>query len=554
MKNYIRHTLLLVFAGVNFLHSQTTILDQTLLTQASFNSFTAVSVNGAQTWTFSSSYGAVCTGYSAGVTYENEDWLISPTMNLVDMNNVKLTFSHTRGTANVLNVGVAQGYYKVFATSNYTGNPTTTQWTELTGVNHTVPTAWQYVSSGELIIPEAAKSANSRIAFRYFSNSSAAATWEIKNVKVTGEVPVNPNMATFKITNWNTEWLGCTSFGPTDETLQLNNVASAMLAMNSDIFCLQEVTNTVTENTFTNLVTLLGNDVWEGKLVPATTGDCEQRQGIIYKKARVQFVNSSLLSTGNAAQGNSYYYNWSSGRFPAVYHLNLIAGVNTVPFSIVNIHAKSEDGDAASYTRRLGGSQGLKTILDGSSYNTKRFVLIGDFNDYLIGTTSNTCNCTVSPYQNFMNDTTNYTGTTQYLNGYHWNHELIENIMFSNELSTNYVSNSAAQEVTAIQGITNYFNTTSDHVPVSATFQFSTLSNPEFAMANGLKIFPNPVQNELKLEGTEFENDTTIAVYDITGRQMLSAKMNANAVNVSTLPSGVYILKAGNRFGRFVKK
>lgn len=544
---------MLVLACVNFLHSQTTILDQSLLTQASFNSFTAVSVTGTQTWTFSSSYGAVCSGYAAGQTYENEDWLISPAMNLVNINNVKLTFSHTRGSTNVLNVGVAQGYYKVFTTADYTGNPATTQWTELTGVNHTVPTAWQYVSSGELIIPETAKSANSRIAFRYISNNVAAATWEIKNVKVTGEIPVNPNMATFKITNWNTEWLGCTSFGPTDETLQLNNVASAMLAMNSDIFCLQEVTNTITDATFTSLVSLLGNDQWEGRLVPATTGDCEQRQGIIYKKASVQFVSSSLLSTGNAAQGNSYYYNWSGGRFPAVYHVNLIAGANLVPFSIINIHAKSEDGDAASYTRRLGGSEGLKAILDGTSYNTKRFILIGDFNDYLIGTTSTACGCTVSPYQNFMNDTANYTAATQYLNGYHWNHELIENIMFSNELSTNYVPNSAAQEVAAIQGITNYFNTTSDHVPVSAGFQFSTLANPEFALENGLRIFPNPVQDELRLEDIELE-DNTVAIYDITGRQVLSTKMNANTVNVSTLPSGVYILKSGNRSGRFLKK
>ncbi|UPT71906.1 MAG: choice-of-anchor J domain-containing protein [Flavobacterium sp. JAD_PAG50586_2] len=371
MKKCIRYTILLAIACVNFLQAQTTILDQTLLTQASFNSFTAVSVTGAQTWTFSSSYGAVCSGYATAQNFQNEDWLISPTMNLAGVNNVKLTFNHTRGSASVVNVGVSQGWYKAYATDNYTGDVATTQWIELTGVNHTVTTAWQYISSGEIIIPEAAKSANSRIAFRYMSSNTQSATWEIKNVKVKGEVPINPDIANFKITNWNIEWFGCTSFGPTNETLQLNNVASAMLAMNSDIFCLQEVTNPVSVAAFTNLVTLLGNDQWEGRLVPATTDDCEQRQGIIYKKARVQFVNSGLLSSGNSAQGNSYYYNWSSGRFPALYNVNLIAGANVVPISIVNIHAKSEDGDADSYTRRLGASQALKTILDGANYSTK---------------------------------------------------------------------------------------------------------------------------------------------------------------------------------------
>lgn len=556
MQNYFRHfVLFVVFTyGVNLTQAQTTIFEQTLLSQASFDTFTAINVTGTQNWHFTTSYGAVCSGYSAGQNYENEDWLVSPAMNLNQINNVKLSFSHTRGSANVLNVGVAEGWYKVYATANFTGSPATTQWTELTGFNQTIPTAWQYVSSGELIIPEAAKSANTRIAFKYVSSAAVSATWEIKNVKVTGEVPTNPNIANFKITNWNTEWLGCTTFGPTDETLQINNVASAMLAMNSDIYCIQEVTNSVSYPSITTLVALLGSDQWEGRIVPAGTNDCDQRQAIIYKKARVQFANATQLSSGNPSQGNTYYYNWSSGRYPTVYNVNLLAGANLIPLSIVNVHAKSEDGDAMSYTRRLGGSESLKTVLDGANYNTKNLLLIGDFNDYLIGTSSAACACSISPYKNFMDDTTDYTGITQYINDAHWNHPLIENIMLSNELSGSYVSNTAAQEVTVPPAISNYYNTTSDHLPVSATFQFSTLSNPQYVPVNTLSVYPNPVKEILRFDGIQLDNDVAVLIYDLAGRQVLSEKISENMVNVSSLPSGIYILKTANRIGKFVKE
>jgi len=288
--------ILLIFLGLNVvpLQAQTIILDQNFLTEASFNTFTPVSVSGTQNWFFRTSYGALCSGYTAGQSFENEDWLISPAMNLLDAESPELTFSHTRGNAAVMNEGVAQGWYKAFATANFTGDPLTTQWIELEGINQNVTTAWQYIPSGVLAIPDAARSENSRIAFRYISSNTQSATWEIKNVKVTGRLEVtNPNPdAAFKITNWNIEWLGCDTNGPTNESQQINNAVSAMLAMDSDIYCIQEISNTTLNPTINSLVSLMGSDDWGGTIVPASTGDCNQRQGIIYKKSKVQFVSA----------------------------------------------------------------------------------------------------------------------------------------------------------------------------------------------------------------------------------------------------------------------
>jgi hypothetical protein len=552
----------LMFMCVQFsiVQAQTTILDQTMLTQSSFDTFTAVNVAGPQVWTFNSLYGAVCSGYSNGQSYQNEDWLISPVMNLSQMSNVQLNFSHTRGNADVMNVGVSQGWYKAYATQYYTGDPSTTEWVELQGLNQNITQAWQFISSGALTIPEEAKSSNSRIAFRYISSSSASAMWEIKNIKVTGYTGgANPGSdVVFKITNWNTEWLGCETFGPENENLQINNVADAMLAMNSDIYCLQEISNTSSNPSIETLISLMGSAQWGGAIVPVNTGDCNQRQAIIYKKSKVQLVSASEMLNGNAAQGNSYYYNWSSGRYPALYNVNLIAGSTLIPVSLVNIHAKAEDGNPTSYTRRKGGSEGLKALLDGSNYNTKNVIVIGDFNDYLIGTTSEACNCTDSPFKNFMNDQANYTGITSDITDVDtsWGfHPIIENIIISNELDDNYMANTAVQEEAIAETISGFYYNTSNHLPVTALFQFSTLSNPEFAKPEAsFTLYPNPVKDELNITLPELVNDTNAAVYDLTGRQVLFQKLNGTSINVGALPSGIYIVRINNSAAKFVKE
>jgi hypothetical protein len=162
------------------------ILNETLLTQASYDKFSTVSVSGDQAWTFSSQYGAVMTGFSdnSATSYANEDWLISPAINLSGKTSAKLSFDHARGPAGSITIGVSEGYYTVWVSNNYTsGSPTSATWTELTGVNHGT-TAWAYVSSGELTLPSAYLTANTKIAFKYKSIDGASATWEVKNVKV----------------------------------------------------------------------------------------------------------------------------------------------------------------------------------------------------------------------------------------------------------------------------------------------------------------------------------------------------------------------------------
>ena len=159
-----------------------TILNETLLTQTSFDKFTVFSVTGNEQWTFNASYGAVMSGFADNKSNANEDWFITPTINLSGKTGAKLSFDHARGPAGSINVGIAEKYYTVWISNNYTsGNPTNATWIEITGINHGT-TAWAYISSGELSIPASHLTTNTRIAFKYKCTDAESATWEIKNL------------------------------------------------------------------------------------------------------------------------------------------------------------------------------------------------------------------------------------------------------------------------------------------------------------------------------------------------------------------------------------
>lgn len=150
-----------------------------------FSSWTAYSVVGPQVWAYSATFGnpgacAKMTGFASG-NQNNEDWLISPAINLSSASNAFLTFD----TASKF----AGNPLKVYISTNYpgTGNPTTTgTWTELTGFALDLNIA-SYIWTGSGLVNISAYTGNSnvRVAFKYTSTTAAAATWELDNVKVT---------------------------------------------------------------------------------------------------------------------------------------------------------------------------------------------------------------------------------------------------------------------------------------------------------------------------------------------------------------------------------
>ena len=166
----------------------TEYFNQTLTTQDSYNTFTSYNVLGEQEWYQNSShleYGAVISGYANNTSYANEDWFISPIIDLSGSTSPILNFEHARGPQDSMNVGVEEGYYTVWVTNDYPegADPSQERWVELPILNQPT-TKWQFVSAGDLVIPAEFKTATCRIAFRYLSADGASATWEVKNVVV----------------------------------------------------------------------------------------------------------------------------------------------------------------------------------------------------------------------------------------------------------------------------------------------------------------------------------------------------------------------------------
>ncbi len=59
----------------------------------------------------------------------------------------------------------------------------------------------------------------------------------------------------------------------------------------------------------------------------------------------------------------------------------------------------------------------------------------------------------------------------------------------------------------------------------------------------GLAIYPNPVSNGM-LRITTFENaKKTVQIFDVLGKQVLSKIIHSQALNISMLNSGIYIIK-----------
>lgn len=156
-------------------------------TFANFAAWTKFSVTGAQVWTVDPTFGnpgacAKMTGFASSVNNINEDWLISPAINLSAVTSATLTFDNV--------CKFAGNDIEVFISSNYSGSgaPSAATWTPLTAnLDTNVSGSYIWKPSGAINISALTGNSNVRVAFKYTSTSTASKTWEIDNVKVVGQ-------------------------------------------------------------------------------------------------------------------------------------------------------------------------------------------------------------------------------------------------------------------------------------------------------------------------------------------------------------------------------
>lgn len=144
-----------------------------------FPNWVKFSVVGPQNWLLNATNGnpgkcADMNGFSSGAV-QNDDWLISPAINLASAPTAFLSFQTSRPFSG--------NNLEVYASINYSGSgaPSTATWTLLGGQ---LATSGTWINSGNVSLAAYLGNPNVRIAFRYTSTSSSAPQWRVDNVKV----------------------------------------------------------------------------------------------------------------------------------------------------------------------------------------------------------------------------------------------------------------------------------------------------------------------------------------------------------------------------------
>ncbi|MFM2291167.1 MAG: hypothetical protein RIS29_980 [Bacteroidota bacterium] len=143
----------------------------------SLGKFTTDNKVGAQTWYFGSSSSgtyALCSGFANSVSNANEDWLISPTVDLSGKTSAKLSFDHT------INKGLLAN--KMTNHTLWVSADNGTTWGQLTINAYPTGNNWTFVNSGDIVIPDKYLVSTFKFAFKYLCSTSESASWEIRNV------------------------------------------------------------------------------------------------------------------------------------------------------------------------------------------------------------------------------------------------------------------------------------------------------------------------------------------------------------------------------------
>ena len=133
-------------------------------------------------------------GYAKGTGHQGKDlpavpsdsYLVSSAMDMTQSKGAYITFEY------VLRYVRPTGKNQVLVTDNYTGDPATTQWTDITG-NLTEVDDWKDWQKFSANIPEQFAGKNKVVVALHFTCEEESGTWEVKNLVVKeGKAEDNP--------------------------------------------------------------------------------------------------------------------------------------------------------------------------------------------------------------------------------------------------------------------------------------------------------------------------------------------------------------------------
>ncbi|WP_224361625.1 lamin tail domain-containing protein [Hyalangium versicolor] len=405
------------------------------------------------------------------------------------------------------------------------------------------------------------------VTVRVQDNNGALATWSF-TVKVGSNNPDGgtPDGGTgdagtpfpLEVANWNIEWFGSTTEGPTNDPLQLTNARTVISDINPDVLGVAEI---VDVNQFNSLKTgLTGYDGFLANDSSVTNGSTyytinEQKVGVLYKSNVVSVVNKEVILGSNSSD--------FAGRPPLRVDLRITRSAKSVDLTVIVLHMKA-DTARADYDQRQRAGVALKQYLD-TYLPTSRAIVLGDWNDDVdvsIAKDTTTGNYLPSPYQNFLDAPSEYTYLTLPLSQANMGSSVgftnvIDHQLVTNELAVSYVSNSAT---VVHPNIASYGSTTSDHYPIVSQFDFSqVVSQPPVAPAVFINEFLPQPNNNPSTGQVDFDQmfvevlNTTNSTVNLSGWKLHDAESYSGAkparhvfpAGTTLAPGKVYVVYSG---------
>ncbi len=127
-------------------------------------------------WQHDASYSCMKASAFVNQAYAAESWLISPVIDLSNVSAATLKFDQA------VNHASPNGALSVMISTDYDGNVFQSTWTELSLSQWPAGNNWTFINSTADLTPYLGQRVT--IAFKYTSNFSASATWEVKNFVV----------------------------------------------------------------------------------------------------------------------------------------------------------------------------------------------------------------------------------------------------------------------------------------------------------------------------------------------------------------------------------
>ncbi|HEY0733193.1 MAG TPA: choice-of-anchor J domain-containing protein, partial [Chitinophagaceae bacterium] len=214
-------------------------------------------------------------------------------------------------------------------------------------------------------------------------NSNYSGTITINTASLTETVNLKGSSmdpaTTLDVVNWNIEWFGSASLGPSNDNLQEQNVVNVMNSLDADLYALGEI---VSEPRLQSVVSQLPGYAYvignygSGATTPTGIASA-QKLAFVYNTS--VFSNVSVRPMINAASGTTSYTNWSSGRYPFLMTADVMVNCVTKTVSFILIHAKANTSPLiTSYNRRKAAAEELKDTID-THFNNDHVIILGDF-------------------------------------------------------------------------------------------------------------------------------------------------------------------------------